>query len=83
MALSRWLVPINYVQGSRYDHDLAGSHVLVPALAEAEQLAAATVGSEAFYKLRTSLVRQANRIGYEIKQAIILLAERERRFHSS
>ncbi|TDL68755.1 M28 family peptidase [Paenibacillus amylolyticus] len=83
LALSRWLVPINYVQGSRYDHDLTGSHVLVPALAEAEQLAAATEGSEAFYRLRTSLVRQVNRIGYEIKQAILLVAESERHVHSN
>ncbi|WP_340016972.1 M28 family peptidase [Paenibacillus sp. FSL K6-1318] len=83
LALSRWLVPINYVQGSRYDHDLAGSHLLVPALAEAEQLAAATVDSEVFYRLRTSLVRQVNRIGYEIKQAILLVTESERHVHSN
>ncbi|GAS81500.1 M28 family metallopeptidase [Paenibacillus amylolyticus] len=83
LALSRWLVPINYVQGCRYDHDLAGSQVLVPALAEAEQLAAATVDSEFFYRLRTSLVRQVNRIGHEIKQAILLVTESERHVHSN
>jgi hypothetical protein len=78
LSLSRWLVPINYVRGSRYDHDAAGSHSLVPALSDIELLAAAEVGSEAFFRLQTSLIRQVNRIGYEIKQAERLVVEAEK-----
>ncbi|MDR9745560.1 M28 family peptidase [Paenibacillus taichungensis] len=78
LSLSRWLVPINYVRGSRYDHDAAGSHSLVPALSDIELLATAEVGSEAFFRLQTSLIRQVNRIGYEIKQAVRLVVEAEK-----
>jgi hypothetical protein len=78
LSLSRWLVPINYIQGSRYDHDPAGSHSLVPALSDIELLAAAEVGSEAFFRLQTSLIRQVNRIGYELKQAERLVVKAEK-----
>lgn len=78
LSLSRWLVPINYVRGSRYDHDAAGSHSLVPALSDIELLAVAEEGSEAFFRLQTSLIRQVNRIGYEIKQAVRLVVEAEK-----
>ncbi|MEC0105967.1 M28 family peptidase [Paenibacillus taichungensis] len=78
LSLSRWLVPINYVRGSRYDHDAAGSHSLVPALSDIELLATAEVGSEAFFRLQTSLIRQVNRIGYEIKRAVRLVVEAEK-----
>ncbi|OAX49070.1 Aminopeptidase YwaD [Paenibacillus sp. AD87] len=78
LSLSRWLVPINYVRGSRYDHDAAGSHTLVPALSDIELLAVAEVGSEVFFRLQTSLIRQVNRIGYEIKQAERLVVETEK-----
>ncbi|MFB8374027.1 M28 family peptidase [Paenibacillus taichungensis] len=78
LSLSRWLVPINYVRGSRYDHDAAGSHSLVPALSDIELLAAAEVGSETFFRLQTSLIRQVNRIGYEIKQAERLVVDAEK-----
>lgn len=78
LSLSRWLVPINYVRGSRYDHDAAGSHSLVPALSDIELLATAEVGSEAFFRSQTSLTRQVNRIGYEIKQAVRLVVEAEK-----
>ncbi|WP_433923434.1 M28 family peptidase [Paenibacillus taichungensis] len=78
LSLSRWLVPINYVRGSRYEHDAAGSHSLVPALSDIELLATAEVGSEAFFRLQTSLIRQVNRIGYEIKQAVRLVVEAEK-----
>ncbi|UPK46680.1 M28 family peptidase [Paenibacillus pabuli] len=79
VSLSRWLVPINYVRGSRYDHDAAGGHSLVPALSDIELLAEAEVGSEAFFRLKTSLLRQVNRIGYEIKQAQRLVSEAEKK----
>jgi len=78
LSLSRWLVPINYVRGSRYDHDAAGSHSLVPALSDIEHLSTAEVGSEAFFRLQTSLIRQVNQIGYEIKQAVRLVVEAEK-----
>ncbi|WP_354484945.1 M28 family metallopeptidase [Paenibacillus sp. PvP094] len=82
LSLSRGLVPINYVQGSRFDHDLAGSHSLVPALSGIEKLAVTEVGSDVFFRLKTSLVRQINRIGYELKQAVRLLEDYEHGFAS-
>jgi hypothetical protein len=50
----------------------------VPALSDIELLAAAEVGSEAFFRLQTSLIRQVNRIGYELKQAERLVVKAEK-----
>lgn len=74
LGLSRILVPLNYVRGSVYGHDPAISQPLVPALADAELLAASTPGSDVYYRLRTGLVREMNRFGHELKRAEHLVA---------
>ncbi|MDF9839404.1 MULTISPECIES: M28 family peptidase [unclassified Paenibacillus] len=69
MELSRLLVPLNYVGGSIFDHDLAMKAAPIPALAEVYQLAETDMGSDSYYQYRTLLGRRVNRINYTLLQA--------------
>ncbi|MEJ8304838.1 M28 family peptidase [Saccharibacillus sacchari] len=70
--LSKAVVPIGYVKGGRFEPDPALPQPFVPALAEIEEFAQAEYGSDAFYRLRTLLIRRANRLADELKQAIAI-----------
>ncbi|WP_246309945.1 M28 family peptidase [Paenibacillus alginolyticus] len=69
MELSRLLVPLNYVRGSIFDHDLALKAVPIPALAEIDQLSRSEIGSDSYYQLRTLLGRRLNQINYTLLEA--------------
>jgi len=69
MDLSRQLVPLNYIRGNIYEHDLALKQSPIPALAEVDRLADSAVGSESYHELRTLLVRRVNRINHTLLQA--------------
>lgn len=69
MDLSRLLVPLNYVRGSIFDHDLAMKAAPIPALAEVDQLAETDIGSNSYFQYRTLLGRRVNRINYTLLQA--------------
>ncbi|WP_047151766.1 M28 family peptidase [Aneurinibacillus tyrosinisolvens] len=68
MDLSRILIPLNYIRGSIYEHDLALKQAPIPALAEIDQLAEVEVGSDAFYQYKTLLVRRVNRVNHALLQ---------------
>ncbi|MBA4494321.1 M28 family peptidase [Paenactinomyces guangxiensis] len=70
MRLSRILVPLNYVRGSIFDHDLAMKQAPLPALAEIDRLAEAQAGSDEYYQLRTVLIRRVNRVNFALREAI-------------
>jgi hypothetical protein len=76
MALSRTLVPLNYVKGSIFEHDLGFKQEAVPRLSSIEQLIQFDVGSKEYLFLKTSLNRKVTEINYLLKQANNLLEER-------
>lgn len=69
MELSKLLVPLNYVRGSIYEHDLALKPAPIPALAEVDRLAATSVDSDSYHQYQTLLVRRVNRINHTLLQA--------------
>ncbi|MEK8127749.1 M28 family peptidase [Paenibacillus filicis] len=71
--LSQILVPAVYVCGSVFEHDPATPQPPIPSLQEIGQLAAAPVGSDAYYELRTLLVRRVNALHASLKQATALV----------
>lgn len=70
MRLSRVLVPLNYVKGSIFAHDLALNQPPVPKLAEIELLPKTAKGSDKYRFYQTSLLRKRNEVNYALKQAI-------------
>jgi hypothetical protein len=73
MNISRILVPINYVRGSRFDHDLAIDLPAIPKLAEINQLIITNPESDQYRFIHMSLRRKCNEILFAFKQAIRLL----------
>jgi hypothetical protein len=69
MELSRILVPLNYVRGGVFDHDVALKQAPIPALAEIHQLAEAKEGTESYYMFITLLTRRINKINFGLKRA--------------
>lgn len=70
MRLSRMLVPLNYVSGSAFDHDLALSQPPVPKLRDILRLGECEPGSLDYRLLKTSLQRKSNEIAFALKQAL-------------
>lgn len=73
MRLSRILVPLNYVKGSAFAHDLALKQPPIPKLDEIELLMQTEKGSDKYRYLQTSLLRKRNEVNYALKQAIELV----------
>ncbi|WP_391120184.1 M28 family peptidase [Psychrobacillus sp. L3] len=69
LNISKLLVPINYVGGSMFEHDLASTTVPVPSLALIHLY---TIGlkDEDYYLLQTAIRRQVNFLNYELKKVI-------------
>lgn len=73
MKLSRVLIPLNYVKGNIFTHDLALKQAAVPKLAEIELLLKTDKGSDKYRFLRTALVRRRNEVNFLLKQAVELV----------
>jgi hypothetical protein len=73
MDMSRILVPINYVRGSRFDHDLAIDLPGIPKLSEIDQLVRTDPKSDQYRFIHVSLLRKCNEILFAFKQAIRLI----------
>ncbi|MEH7502994.1 M28 family metallopeptidase [Neobacillus drentensis] len=71
LAVSRSLIPLNYVGVDRFEHDAAGGLLPVPMLSSIYKLSEVEENSHEFYLLRTSINRQINKINYLLKQAIL------------
>jgi hypothetical protein len=65
--LARWLVPLNYARGERFDHDPALKFGAVPKLEAAASLPAAPPETVRF--LKAGLVREANKVRAAIRAA--------------
>ncbi|WP_226087778.1 MULTISPECIES: M28 family peptidase [Mesobacillus] len=70
MAISRNLVPINYVRTDIFEHDAAIGLPPIPALSPINLIAAVEKGTHDYYLLRTSINRQLNKVNYLLKNAI-------------
>lgn len=70
MALSRILVPLNYVKGSIYEHDFALTQPAIPCLQEIEELSTVNVGTDEFRFILNALNRNKNRVNFDLKKAI-------------
>jgi hypothetical protein len=69
ISLSRRLIPINYVKGSIFEHDLASSSVPIPALSLISNYEK-SLREDTFYYLQTAIRREVNRLNYELKKVI-------------
>ena len=72
IAISRYLVPINYVGSDVFEHDpsLAVGMQPIPALASIDKISELEKDTHEFYLLRTSINRQINKVNYLLKQAV-------------
>lgn len=75
MGLSRILIPLNYIKGSVFAHDLALYLPPVPKLAEIELLLATDKESDKYRFLQNSLVHKRNEVNFALQQAIKLLKD--------
>lgn len=75
LELSSYLVPLNYVKGSIYEHDLALKQPAVPKFSDLELLVQTTPDLPEYYFLLTSLQRKRNEVNYALKQANRLVQE--------
>ena len=69
LELSSYLVPINYVKGSNFEHDLALKQPAVPKCTDIELLVQTTPEQQEYYFLITALQRKRNEVNYALKQA--------------
>lgn len=67
--LARILVTLNYTEAGAFEHDLALHAPAVPALHAMPHLAELNPESDEFRFLRTQLVRQRNRVAFDVRQA--------------
>lgn len=68
--VSRALVPIDYTRGDRFSHDPALAQPPLPALADALRFAELDRSSDEARFLATRLVREVNRVGVALRDAI-------------
>ncbi|MCQ6268364.1 M28 family metallopeptidase [Fictibacillus sp. WQ 8-8] len=73
MELSRLLVPLNYVKGSNFGHDLAMKQSPVPKLDAIEKLVSSPKESIEYFSTQTQLLRNYNEVNYTLKKAIQLV----------
>ncbi|WP_078547755.1 M28 family metallopeptidase [Litchfieldia alkalitelluris] len=67
MKISRYLVPLNYVEGDIFEHDPAIGQVPIPMLSEILTLIDIKSGCDIEYEIKTSLLRKINKISYSLK----------------
>lgn len=70
LAISRSLVPLNYVSTDIFEHDSAISLLPIPALSSINKIASLEEGTQEYYLLRTSIIRQINKVNYFLKNAL-------------
>lgn len=70
MAISRNLVPLNYVSTDIFEHDAAIRLLPIPSLASIYRISAFDKGTHDYNLLRTSITRQINKVNYLLKNAL-------------
>jgi Iap family predicted aminopeptidase len=67
--LGRLLVPVNYTETGKFDHDLAMPSTAVPGLRGVDELARLEPESDGYRFLRTQLRRRQNQLAFTLRQA--------------
>jgi len=75
MEISRVLVPLNYVKGDIFDHDLALKQPVIPKLSAIEELIKAEKDSNQYHFIYNSLVRKSNEVNYALKTAAKIIEQ--------
>lgn len=75
MEMSRILVPLNYVEGSNYEHDLAVRGSEMPILSVLDKYRDTEAGSDDWKLISVAAIRRINKVNHDLKRAI-QLAER-------
>ncbi|WKA55753.1 M28 family metallopeptidase [Planococcus shixiaomingii] len=75
LALSHQLIPLNYVSGDIYDHDLAMNQPTIPLLKDITAMAAAVPESSDEKEWQTLLKRRMNKVDYHLLLAIRIAEE--------
>jgi hypothetical protein len=70
VAISRYLVPLNYVGCDIFEHDAAVGMRPIPVLSSIYEISKWEKDSHEFKLLRTSINRQINKVNYLLKQAL-------------
>ena len=72
MEMSRVLVPLNYVEGSIFEHDLAVRGKDIPILTVLNQFKGVSVGSDEDKYIWVVAIRRVNAVAFALKKAIKL-----------
>ena len=72
MKMSQILVPLNYVEGSNYEHDLAVRGNEMPVLSVLDRYQNVDAGSDDWKLVNVVAVRRINKVNHELKKAIEL-----------
>lgn len=72
MKMSQILVPLNYVEGSNYEHDLAVRGNEMPVLSVLDCYQNVEAGSDDWKLVNVVAVRRINKVSHELKKAIEL-----------
>lgn len=75
LKLSRILVPLNYVDGDIFDHDLAANTPCIPSLHKINELKEMDCHSHEYLLLENELKRSLNRVNYALKNALRLMED--------
>jgi hypothetical protein len=70
VAISRSLVPLNYVGSDVFEHDAAVGMRPIPILAPIYEISALEKDSHEFHLLKTSINRKINKVNFFLKQAL-------------
>ncbi|WP_232329757.1 MULTISPECIES: M28 family peptidase [unclassified Sporosarcina] len=68
--LSHTLVPLNYVKGDIFDHDMAVNPVVIPSLQKMNELADSEPDTPEYFLLKNELQRRVNRMNYSLLEAV-------------
>ena len=73
LRLSRILVPLNYVNGDIFDHDLAANTPCIPSLHKINELEEINRDSHEYLLLENELKRSLNKVNYALKNALRIM----------
>ncbi len=70
MEMSRILVPLNYVEGSNFEHDLAVRGNDIPVLTILDKFQGVEVGTDQYKLVATGALRRINVVNFALKKAL-------------
>jgi len=71
IAISRILVPLNYVKSDIFEHDAAIGTRPIPALSQIYKITDYEKGTQDYHLLQTSIIRQIAKVNYYLKRSLV------------